>query len=67
MQAETIRERAEQIGMLTAENHALEANTVGSGISPEPTTPLRRLVARLWPLGAVLVALVVAGVLLAWP
>jgi hypothetical protein len=43
-QAETIREQAEQIGMLTAENHALEARTAAQ---PAPA-PICRSWSRWW-------------------
>ena len=45
----------------------LEARTAAQVSPLQSHPPPRRLVPRLWPLGTVLVALVVASTLLAWP
>ena len=71
-QADTIAELREERGRLSTalaaerEKSSLEAWTAAQ-VLQEPSTPLRRLWARWWPILAGLVALVAAVVLLAWP
>jgi excisionase family DNA binding protein len=67
---ETIRQQAETIGELRAENRALVARTEAQSVepSPEPPTPLSRLLALWrWLVLVLVVAVTTMIVLLVWP